>query len=84
MLSGDVAQLEILGQKVEVSTPQALEAGRTISVAINRTGQGLELIIQPDANISRPAPAPQPIAGAGRNPITSRSTRQFAVSGGFS
>ena len=62
MLSGDVAQLEILGQKVEVSTPRALEAGATISVAINRTGQSLELVIQPDANNSR-APAPQPIAG---------------------
>jgi hypothetical protein len=56
MLLGDVAQLEILGQKVEVSTPQALEVGATISVAINRTGQSLELVIQPD--------------GAGRNDIT--------------
>jgi len=73
MLSGDVAQLEILGQKVEVSTPQALEAGRTISVAINRTGQSLELVIQPDANNSRPAPAPQPIAGTG-------SSQSLAVS----
>jgi Flagellar hook-length control protein FliK len=59
MLSGDVAQLEILGQKVEVSTPRALEAGATISVAINRAGQSLELVVQPDANNSR-APAAQP------------------------
>ena len=84
MLSGDVAQLEILGQKVEVSTPQALEVGRTISVAINRTGQSLELVIQPDANNSRPAPAPQPIAGPGRNHITPNqalsSSQSLAVS----
>jgi hypothetical protein len=70
MLAGDMAQLEIVGQKVEVSTPQALEAGATISVAINRTGQSLELVIQPDANNSRPAPAPQPISGPGRDHIT--------------
>ena len=77
MLSGDVAQLEILGQKVEVSTPRALEAGATISVAINRTGQSLELVIQPDANNPR-APAPQPIAG---NHITPNEALQsLAVS----
>ena len=75
MLSGDVAQLEILGQKVEVSTPRALEAGATISVAINRTGQSLELVIQPDANNPR-APAAQPW----EPPPTKRS---IAVSGGF-
>jgi hypothetical protein len=70
MLAGNMAQLEIVGQKVEVSTPQALKAGTTISVAINRIGQSLELVIQPDANNSRPAPAPQPIAGPGRDYIT--------------
>jgi hypothetical protein len=84
MLSDDVAQLEILGQKVEVSTPRALDVGRTISVAINRTGQSLELVIQPDANNSRPAPAPQPIAGSGRNHITPNealsSSQSLAVS----
>jgi Flagellar hook-length control protein FliK len=83
MLSGDVAQLEILGQKVEVSTPQALEVGATISVAINGAGQSLELIIQPDANNSR-APAPQPVAGSGRNHITPNkalgSSQSLAVS----
>jgi hypothetical protein len=67
MLAGDMAQLEILGQKVEVSTPHTLKVGTTISVAINRTGQSLELVIQPDANNSRPAPAPRPIVGAGRS-----------------
>jgi hypothetical protein len=67
MLAGDMAQLEILGQKVEVSTPHTLKVGTTISVAINRTGKSLELVIQPDANHSRPAPAPRPIVGAGRN-----------------
>jgi hypothetical protein len=71
MLSGDVAQLEILGQKVEVSTPQALEAGTTISVAINHAGQSLELVFQCDANNYRLAQAPQPIAGSGRDHITS-------------
>ena len=77
MLSGNVAQLEILGQKVEVSTPQALEAGRTISVAINRTGQGLELIIQPDANISRPRLRRNPLPGPGVTP--SHQTKHSAV-----
>ncbi len=66
MLGKDVAQLEILGQKVEVSTPQALEAGTTISVAINRNGQSLELVIRPDTNASRPQPGPQAASGSGR------------------
>ena len=71
MLAGDVAQLEILGQKLEVSTPQALKAGTTISVAINRNGQNLELVIQPDTNNLRPPPAPQLIAGSGRGQTAS-------------
>ena len=50
MLARDVAQLEILGEKVEVSTPQPLKAGTTLSVAVHRTGRGLELVIQPGAN----------------------------------
>ncbi len=66
MLAGDVAQLEILGQKVEVSTQQALKAGTTISVAINRTGSSLELVIRPDNSGARPAQSPQPAAGLGR------------------
>ena len=66
MIAKDVAQLEILGQKVEVSTPQALTAGSTISVAINRNGQSLELIIRPDANTSNPPPVPQTPSGSGR------------------
>jgi hypothetical protein len=66
MLDKDVAQLEILGQKVEVSTPQALKAGSTISVAIHRSGQSLELVIRPEASTSRPPPAPQTAIGSGR------------------
>ena len=66
MLAKDVAQLEILGQKVEVSTPQAFKAGSTISVAINRSGQSLELVIRPETNTSRPPPAPQTASGSGR------------------
>ena len=66
MLGKDVAQLEILGQKVEVSTPQALKAGTTISVAINRSGQSLELVIRPETNTSRPPPVPQTASGSGR------------------
>ena len=66
MVAKDVAQLEILGQKVEVSTTQALEAGTTISVAINRNGKSLELVIQPDTNASRPPPVPQAASGSGR------------------
>ncbi len=66
VLAGDVAQLEILGQKVEVSTQQALKAGTTISVAINRTGGTLELVIQPDNSGARPAQSSQPAAGLGR------------------
>jgi hypothetical protein len=66
MLDKDVAQLEILGQKVEVSTPQALRAGSTISVAINRSGQSLELVIRPETNTSRPPSVPQTGSGSGR------------------
>ncbi len=66
MLAKNVAQLEILGQKVEVNTPQTLEAGTTISVAINRSGQSLELIIRPEANTSRPPPVPQTASGSDR------------------
>ncbi len=65
MVAGNVAQLEILGQKVEVSTPQALEVGTTINVAIHRNGQNVELVIQPDSNARVAAPT-QPLAGAGR------------------
>ena len=66
MLAKDVAQLEILGEKVEVSTPQALKAGSTINVAINRSGQSLELVVQPETNTSRPPPGPQTASGSGR------------------
>jgi len=66
MLGKDMAQLEILGQKVEVSTPQALEPGTTIAVAINRSGQSLELIIRQDINTSHPPPVPQTPSGSGR------------------
>ena len=66
MLGKDVAQLEILGQKLEVSTPQALEAGTTLSVAISRNGQSLELVIRPDTTASRPQPGPQTTSGSGR------------------
>ena len=66
MLARNVAQLEILGQKVEVNTPQALEAGTTISVAINRSGQSLELIIRPETNRSRPPPESQTASSSGR------------------
>jgi len=66
MVAKDVAQLEILGQKVEVSTTQALEAGTTISVAINRNGKSLELVIQPDTNASRPPTVPQTASVSGR------------------
>ena len=66
MLSKDVAQLEILGQKLEVSAPQALEAGTTISIAIHRNGQSLELVIRPESNTSRPPPGPQTASGSGR------------------
>ncbi len=62
MLAKDMAQLDILGEKVEVSTAQPLKAGTTISVAIHRNGRGLELVIQPDANQPRAAQAPQPAA----------------------
>lgn len=67
MLAKNVAQLEILGQKLEVSTPQALEAGTTISVAINRSGQSLELVIRPDTNTSHLPPVPQTASGSGRS-----------------
>jgi ribosomal 50S subunit-recycling heat shock protein len=60
MLAQDVAQLEINGQKVEVSTPQALKVGTTLNVAINRTGRSLELVIRPDTNNSHPPPASVP------------------------
>jgi hypothetical protein len=83
MLTDDVAQIEILGQKVEVSTPQALKAGTTISVAINRNGQKLELVIQPDTNDSNPPPAQQPVSGSGRGqiaPNTSSGLQAGAVS----
>ena len=66
MLGKDVAQLEILGQKVEVSTPQTLKAGTTIIVAINRSGQSLELVIRPETNTSRLPPVPQTASGSGR------------------
>ena len=84
MLAKNVAQLEILGQKVEVSTPQALEAGTTISVAINRNGKSLELVIRPDTNTSRP-----PTSTTDRERLRSglwsprRNNRQFAICGGF-
>ena len=67
MLGKDVAQLEILGQKVEVSTPQALKAGTTISVAINRTVGSLQLVIQPDAHVARAPQSSQPTAALGRS-----------------
>ncbi len=79
MLAGDVAQLEILGQKVEVSTQQALKAGTTLSVAVNRTGSSLELVIRPDNGGARPAQSSQPAAGLGRGEATG-SLRPGAVS----
>ncbi len=84
MLAKDVAQLEILGQKVEVSTPQALKAGTTISVAINRTPGSLQLIIQPDAHGARAPQSSQPTAALGRGyaaPVeTAGSLRASAAS----
>ncbi len=68
MLATDVAELEILGKTIEVSTPKALKAGTTISVAINRSGRGLELVIQPDASAARLAAALQPAGVPGRGP----------------
>ncbi len=62
MLAGDTAQLEILGQKVEVSTSQALKAGTTMSVAINRSGSSIQLVIQSDAHGARPPQSSQPTA----------------------
>ena len=66
MLAEDVAQLEINGQKVEVSTPQALKVGTTLSVAIHRTGRRLELVVRPDTSNSRPPPGSQPAGGPAR------------------
>jgi len=66
MLAENVAQLEINGQKVEVSTNQALKVGTTLSVAINRTGRSLELVIRPDTINSRPPPGSQPAGTPGR------------------
>lgn len=66
MLAQDVAQLEINGQKVEVSTPQALIVGTTLSVAIHRTGRSLELVIRPDTINSGPPPGAQPAGGPAR------------------
>jgi len=62
MLAEDVAQLETNGQKVEVSTSQALEVGTTLSVAVNRTGRSLELVIRPDTNILARHRARSPVA----------------------
>ncbi len=64
MLPGDMAELEILDQRVEVRTPRPLEVGSIISVAVNRTRNGLELVIQPDP--SRSAPTPQFVARLAR------------------
>ena len=61
-----MAQLEINGQKVEVSTPQALIVGTTLSVAIHRTGRSLELVIRPDTINSGPPPGAQPAGGPAR------------------
>ncbi len=79
MLAGNVAQLEILGQKVEVSTPQALTAGATLSVAVNRTGRGLELVIRPDASGARPLQAPQATGQATAAPTGSAGILQSAA-----
>jgi hypothetical protein len=78
----DVAQLEIRGQTIDVRTPQALKAGTTISVAINRTGSNLELIIRPDAQGARPMQAAATIAetaGGSQSPEVSIGDRILAA-----
>ncbi len=74
MLTKDVAQLEILGKTIDVSTSQALKAGATISVAINRTGRSLELVIRRDTNDARAAPTPQSAGVAGRGYVAPSET----------
>lgn len=74
MLGRNVAQLEILGQTIEVATPRPLQVGVAINVAIQRGSHGLELIIQPDGNGSA-LPASPPGGGATSDPASApRST----------
>ena len=79
MLAKDVAQLGILGQKVEVSTPQALKAGTTISVAINRTPAAFNSSFNPMhmALARHRARSPRPCSGG----PTPRRVKQPAVCG---